>query len=104
MDTRHVQPFTYVFQSAYRQFHSTETALVSVVNNMMQVLDQGDVGALMMLDLSATFDTIDPSILKDVMQRRFGVCGSALDWLNVFLMDRTQVVRAGGRKSAVMNL
>jgi hypothetical protein len=71
---------------------------------MIQVLDQGNVGALMLLDLSAAFDTVDPSILKDVMQKRFGVCGSALDWLVDFLMDRTQVVRAGGRESVVMNL
>ena len=81
-----------VFQSAYRQFHSTETAVIWVANNMIKALDQGHVGALMLLDLSAAFDTVDPTIMKDVMQRRVGVCGGALDWLVDFLKDRTQVV------------
>ena len=58
----------------------------------------------MLLELFADFDIVDPSILKDVMQRRFGVCGSALYWLGDFLMDRKQIVRAGGRESAVIHL
>ena len=70
-----------VLQSAYRPFHSTETAVIGVMNDMIKAIDQGHVGALMLLDLSAAFDLVDPSILKDVMQRRFGVCGKALDWM-----------------------
>jgi hypothetical protein len=59
-------------------------------------MDQGHVGVLMLLDLSAAFDTVDHRILDEVMRRRFGVCGNALDWLSNFLKDRTQIVRAGG--------
>jgi len=93
-----------LFQSAYRPFHSTETAVICVVNSMLKVMDQGHVGALMLLDLSAAFDTVDHRILNDVMRRRFGVCGSALDWLADFLKDRTQIVRAGGGESSVSKL
>ena len=70
-----------VFQSAYRPFHSKGTAVICVVNDMLKAMDQGHVGALMLLDLSAAFDTVDHQILDDVMRRRFEVCGSALDWL-----------------------
>ena len=46
-------------QSAYRKFHSTETALLKVQNDIMESLDQGSISVLVMLDLSAAFDTID---------------------------------------------
>jgi hypothetical protein len=93
-----------VFQSSYRPFHSTETAVICVVDSMLKAMDQGHVGALMLQDLSAAFDTVDHQILHDVMRRRFGVCGSALDWLADFLKDRTQTVRVGGSESAVSKL
>jgi hypothetical protein len=93
-----------VFQSAYRPFHSTETAVICVVNDMLKAMDQGHVGALMLLDLSAAFDTVDHQILDDVMRRRFGVCGSASEWLSDFLTNRTQAVQVGGSKSNVLSL
>ena len=71
---------------------------------MLMAMDQGHVGALMLLDLSAAFDTVDHRILDDVMQRRFGVSGSALDWLADFLKDRTQIVRVGGSESTALTL
>ena len=48
-----------VFQSAYRPFHSTETAIACILNDMIGAVNQGHVGALMLLDLSAAFDTVD---------------------------------------------
>jgi len=54
-----------VRQSAYRPFHTTATAVVSI-HNMIGVVDQGHIGALVLLDLSAAFDTVDHSILMDV--------------------------------------
>jgi len=44
----------------------------------------------MLLDLSAAFDSVDHTILNDVMQRHFSVSGQALGWLADFLKDRTQ--------------
>jgi len=92
------------FQSAYRPYHSTETAMTCVFDGMIKVLDQGHVGALMLLDLSAAFDTVDPPILRDVLERRFGVQGDALEWLVNFLNGRTQVIRVDDRESAAMPL
>ena len=46
-------------QSAYGKFHSTETALLKVQNDILQSLDQNNVTVLVMLDHSAAFDTID---------------------------------------------
>ena len=82
-----------VFQSAYRPFHSTETAVVCITNAMIGALDCGHIGALSLLDLSAAFDTVDHTILTDVLTKRFGVQGLALDWFVDFLSERRQVVR-----------
>ena len=69
-----------VFQLAYRPFHYTETAVTCVVNSMLiAMMDQGPVGAVMLLDFSAAFDTVDHQILNDVLRQRFRVCGITLD-------------------------
>jgi hypothetical protein len=69
---------------------------------MLKAMDQGmHVSALMLLDLSAAFVTVDHQILYDVMRRRFGVCGSAVDWLADFLTNLTQLIRTGDSKPAV---
>ena len=46
-------------QSAYRDKHSTETALIKVQNDILSALDAGSSAILLMLDVSAAFDTID---------------------------------------------
>ena len=51
------------FQSAYRRNHSTETALMGLYNDMIRVIDSGQVGALVLLDMSAAFDTVDHQIM-----------------------------------------
>ena len=87
-----------LFQSAYRPFHSTETAFISILNDMIAVIDQGRVGALTLLDLSAAFNTVDHAVLIDVMKTRFGV-DVALGWVTDFLSNRSQSVRARDVKS-----
>ena len=62
-------------QSAYRAHHSTETA----VNEIAQSLDGGQLCALVLLDFSTAFDTINHQIFLDTMEKRFGVNGIALD-------------------------
>ena len=46
-------------QSTCRKFHSTETALIKVQNDILQSLDQNEIAVLVLLGLSAAFDTID---------------------------------------------
>ena len=77
-----------VYQSAYRSYYSTETAIVRIHNDMVGVLDQGHIGVLMLLDLSAAFDTVDHEVLSQVLSHRFGVTDQALDWIKNFLTDR----------------
>jgi len=45
-------------QSVYRPNHSTETAVICILNDMISAIDQGHIGTLMLLDLSAAFDTV----------------------------------------------
>ena len=65
-------------QSAYKQFHSTETLLLKVQNDILMKMDEGEVVILVLLDLSAAFDTIDHKILLERLKKRYGVEGDAL--------------------------
>ena len=71
---------------------------------MVASVDRGDVGALVLLDMSAAFDTIDHSIMLDVLQQRFDVHDAALDWFVSYFVDRTQVVVVGTDSSFVSEL
>ena len=91
-------------QSAYRTHHSTETALLRIHNDIVAAIDQGDVGALILLDLSAAFDTVDHSVLIDVMRERFGITGDALQWMMSYLTNRSQVVNIASTSSSNQQL
>ena len=54
---------------------------------------------LLLLDLSAAFDTVDHEILLKRLNSKFSICGTALDWFRSYLTNRTQVVLIDGRKS-----
>ena len=79
-----------VRQSAYRPFHSTETAVLCSHNDLVRSIDSRQVAALVLLDLSAAFDTVDHSILLSVLSDRFSVTDTALSWFRSYLSDRTQ--------------
>ena len=57
------------------------------------------VSVLVLLDLRAAFDTVDHSTLLEVLGRRFGVKGTALDWFDSYLADRTQSFQQGAQRS-----
>ena len=59
--------------SAYKHFHSTETALLKIHNDIICNMDNGNITALTLLDLSAAFDTIDHSTLLERMHGHFGI-------------------------------
>ena len=80
---------------SYRPGHSTETALVQLLDNIYHVADNGKATLLFSLDLSAAFDTIDHSILLHRLAHNFGLTGSALSWVQSYLTGRSQVVRIG---------
>ena len=83
------------FQSAYRQFHSTETALLRARNDILMEMDEHKVVLLLLLDLSAAFDTIDHDILLNRLKKRCGITGTVLKWFSSYLTNRKQFVRIG---------
>ena len=91
-------------QSAYKQFHSTETALVKVFNDIAIDIDSNRVVILLLLDLSAAFDTVDHSILLNRLAYRFGLRGTALAWFESYLTDRSNFVCIRGVRSATRSL
>ena len=87
-------------QSAYRRHHSTETAVVSVMNDVIRSIDDGNIVALVLLDLSAAFDTVDHDTLLDILHDRFAVTDIPLTWFRSYMSDRTQSVSVNGAESA----
>ena len=88
-----------VFQSAYREFHSTETALIRVHNDITIAVDNQESMILLLLDLSAAFDTVYHGILLSRLSKRFGIKSSVLKWSHSYLSDRTQFVKVYGASS-----
>ena len=79
-------------QSAYTRFHSTETALLSVYDSLVQATAKQQVSCLCLLDLSVVFDTIDHAILLQRLSIWFGISDKALSWFRSYLSSRSSVV------------
>ena len=71
---------------------------------MATTIDRGEIGALVLLDMSAAFDTIDHAIMLDVLHRHFGVGDADLDWFASYFADRTQQVITGTDSLSVSQL
>ncbi len=87
------------FQSAYRSGHSTETALLRVKSDIMHAFDNRRAVFLVLLDLSAAFDTIDHSALLDRLYSVFGISGVVYDWFVSYLVGWTSRVKAASELS-----
>ncbi|XP_058024513.1 uncharacterized protein LOC131190935, partial [Ahaetulla prasina] len=87
-----------LFQSGFRPRYSTETALVALVDDLWRARDRGYSSALVLLDLSAAFDTIDHGILLHRLEG-LGVGGTVYRWFSSYLSDRSQTVLTGGQRS-----
>ena len=86
-------------QSAYKLFHSTETALLKIHNDIICNMDNGKVTSLILLDLSAAFDTIDHATLSERLHGYFGISGAALQWFKSYISNRQQRVQIDGSRS-----
>ena len=91
-------------QSAYRKNHSTETALLKVTNDILMEMESQHAVLLVLLDLSAAFDTADHSVLLRRLQTSFGISGAPLDWFKSYLSARRQRVSIPGALSGSLPL
>ena len=79
-------------QSAYRKHHSTKTALLRVMNNVLRTVDCRRDVVLVMLDLSAASDSLEHTILLGRLSRYFGFSHTALRWCSSYLTGRIQSI------------
>ncbi len=79
-------------------------ALVKIMNDMLLSLDDDKCILLVMLDLSAAFDTVNHTLLLDRFENCFGIKSGAKDWLQSYFADRQQVVRIDGVDSHPQDL
>ena len=86
-----------VFQSGFKTLHSTESALLRVFNDFLLANDHV---ILVLLDLTAAFDTVDHNTLVARLRHLVGIFGTALEWLRSYLADRSMSVSLGTSKSS----
>jgi len=86
-------------QYGYKKYHSTETLLIKLVNDLLLSCDRMVPTLIMLLDLSAAFDTVDQVKMLHILEHGFGVRGIALKWFQSFLIGRTQKVLIEGQYS-----
>ena len=91
-------------QSAYRSRHSTESALVKVKNDIMFAIDSNKVVLMVLLDLSAAFDTIDHQIFLSRLFKRTGVRSTVLSWFQSYLSGWSSQVDIAGQLSDSITL
>ena len=87
------------YQSAYRSNYSCETSLLKLTNDILWNMENKQVTALIMMDLSAAFDIIDHELLLEILHHRYGISDDALKWYNNYLRSRGFKVCVGNSYS-----
>ena len=83
----------------YKTFHSTETMMLGVTEEVLKGFDENKATIIIFLDLNAAFDTIDIEKLLQILHDEIGIGGTALNWFRSFLTGRTQRVKIDGEYS-----
>ena len=79
-------------QSTYHKNHSTGTCLLKLKTDILDAINKKEVMCLVLLDLSAAFDSLEHSLILNRLKYRFGIVGKCLDWFKDYLSNRTQCV------------
>ena len=88
---------------AYRSFHSTTTAMLSMHDAWIEAAERGLHAAVVMIDMSAAFDVLDiPILLQKCKILNFSI--EALKWLESYLTQQQQKVYIGGHFSSTISL
>jgi len=90
----------YDFQSGFRKGHSTDSALIHLMDSIRLNMDNGLYTGVVLIDLQKAFDTVDHTILSHKLSA-LGANSSALNWFKSYLYDRKQYVEINGEKSAL---
>eukprot|EP00660_Eupelagonema_oceanica_P019476 gene19476-biopygen39631 len=96
----HIRGMLPAFQHGFRAKHSCLTALVQLINQVARARDAGEMVAVASADLAGAFDTVDHEVLIEKLEKRCGLRGSALAFMEGYLEGREQrTVMSGERKS-----
>ena len=82
-------------QYGYKPAHNTESLLVKITNDLLIASDSKTATVLLLLDLSAAFDTVDKTKLMKILSEEIKIGGNALKWFQSYLFGRTQRVKVG---------
>jgi len=88
-------------QSGFHKFHSTETALVKVTNDLLMASDSGVTSILILL---AAFDTVDQSLMLTRLERVSGLSGTVLKWFRSYFSDSSQIISMGDHRSEISSV
>ena len=91
-------------QYAYKKHHSTETLMIKIVNDVLIAMDEKEATVIMLLDLSAAFDTVDHNLLLNILKKEIGLRGKVLQWFSSFLKGRSQRIRLGKTTSECITI
>ena len=89
-------------QSAHRAGHSTETAFVKLVDDVLESVDNGSAVALVSLDISAAFHTVNHNDLLDKLKAEFGIVVTSLRRVESYLHGRTSFGKVGSSSSSTV--
>ena len=91
-------------QSGYRQHHSCETLLIRMADDLLKKIVDDQTVLIVLLDLSAAFDTLDHDILLHKLQEEYNVNGIPLQWIASYLKGRSFGVKIGNCMSSLEDL
>ena len=91
----------YELQFGFRQQYSTSHALINITENIRKVLDEGNIGCGVFVDLQKAFDTVDHQILLAKLNH-YEIRGVSNDWFKSYLPNRNQYVSINGYESGLV--